>query len=84
MKTNIKININKKFNTIILNLVRFKIIIKPTDFESSIEDLKNQIDQFYKLINFVDSSIEELIKRYPSRISFERLKSGDEILLIRK
>ena len=83
MKTN-TIKINTKFNTIILNLRKFKIIVKPINFKSSIEDLKNQIDQFVKLINFVDSSIEELIKRYPSRVSFEKLESGDEILLIRK
>lgn len=82
MKTNIKIN--NKFNTVILNLTKFKIIIKPANFKSSVEDLKNQINQFVKLIDMMNSSIEELIKRYPSRVSFERLKSGDEILLIRK
>lgn len=78
------IKINAKFNTIILNLNKFKIIIKPVEFNSSVEDLKNHINQFAKLINMMNTSIEELIKRYPSRVSFERLKSGDEILLIRK
>lgn len=82
MTNNIKIN--TKFQVIVLNLNKFKMIIKPTDFKSSIEDLKNQIDQFRKLIDMMNSSIEELIKRYPSRVSFERLGSGDEILLIRK
>ena len=78
------IKINYEFKTIILNLTKFKIIIKPLEFKSSVEDLKNQIDQFSKLIDMMNSSIEELIKRYPSRVSFERLGSGDEILLIRK
>lgn len=81
MKT---IEINRKFKVVILNLSKFKIIVKPVNFKSSVEDLKNQIDQFIKLVNLMNSSIEELIRRYPSRVSFERLKSGDEILLIRK
>ena len=82
MKTNIKIS--NKFNTITLNLTKFKVVIKPINFNSSTEELKIKIDQFNKLINLMNASIEELIKRYPSRVSFERLGSGDEILLIRK